>query len=392
MQGAKDRNRSWYQSELHTPNLFRVSAVSDKVLLLSILIVVLFGLLMVYSTTAVVAAEKMGDGYYYVKRQGVAALVGVFILWLSSNLNLAKIKSVSRYFLPVSVFLLILVFIPGLGMKGGGALRWVGLGPVRFQPVEMVKVLMIFFLCGYLARNSENLHEFKRGLLVPLLSLAVVWILLLAQPDFGSSAVLGIIAISLIFACGGSLKYILGGAGLMALAGAVLVIASPYRMKRIFAFLDPFKDSSGQGYQLIQSLVAIGNGGVTGLGIGESQQKLFFLPAAHNDFIFAVIGEELGFIGCVVLLLLFGVILWRGILITRKLSGDTFYFSVGLGLTMLLTLPAFLNMGVALGLLPTKGLALPLVSYGGSSLISSLFVAGLLLSLGRVAERSHKEV
>lgn len=392
MQGAKDRNRSWHQSELHTPNLFRISAVSDKVLLLSILIVVLFGLLMVYSTTAVVAAEKLGDGYYYVKRQAVAALVGIFILWLSSNLNLAKLKGVTRYFLPISVILLILVFVPGLGMKGGGALRWVGLGPIRFQPVELVKVLMIFFVSGYLARNSENLHEFKRGLLIPLFSLASVWVLLLAQPDFGSSAVLGIIAIALIFACGGSLKYILGGAGLMALAGAILVVASPYRMKRIFAFLDPFKDSSGQGYQLIQSLVAIGNGGITGLGIGESQQKLFFLPAAHNDFIFAVIGEELGFIGCVVLLILFGVILWRGIMITRKLAGDTFYFSVGLGLTMLLTLPALLNMGVALGLLPTKGLALPLVSYGGSSLISSLFVAGLLLSLGRVAERINKEI
>jgi cell division protein FtsW len=385
MEGIIERERGWSAPQP------RAALLSDRTLLFTILAIVSFGLLMVYSTTAVVAEEKLGDGYYYVKRQGMAALVGLLLLWIGAHLNINKLKSISHYFLPISMFLLLLVFIPGLGMKGGGALRWVGIGPIRFQPVEIVKVLMIFFLSAYLARNSNYLGEFKRGLLVPLASFGAVWILLLAQPDFGSSAVLGIIAIALIFSCGGSLKYIMSGVVGLMLAGGALILVSPYRMKRIFAFLDPFKDSSGQGYQLIQSLIAIGNGGVTGLGIGESQQKLFFLPAAHNDFIFAVIGEELGFVGCLILLALFCVILWRGLVITKRLSGHTFYFAASLGLTMLLVLPAFLNMGVALGLLPTKGLALPLVSYGGSSLMSSLFVCGLLLSLARFAEKRGNE-
>ncbi len=375
-------NRSAYRGPR-----FRFAILSDTYFLITVMTIVLFGLLMVYSTTTVVAEEKLGDGLYYVKRQGMAALVGLGLLWLGANLNFSKIKSISKYFLPLSAFLLLLVFIPGLGMKGGGALRWVGLGPIRFQPVEMVKIFMVFFLSGYIARNSDRLAELKRGLIVPLASFGVVWLLLLAQPDFGSSAVLGIIAISLIFSCGGSIKYIGAGALCLLTAAAALIVVSPYRMKRIFAFLDPFKDASGQGYQLIQSLIAIGNGGATGVGIGESQQKLFFLPAAHNDFIFAVIGEELGFVGCLVLLSLFCMLMWRGLLIARRLAGNTFYFSSALGLTMLLTLPAFLNMGVALGLLPTKGLALPLVSYGGSSLMASLFVVGLLLSLARTAER-----
>jgi cell division protein FtsW len=369
----------------------KLAVLSDTYFLATALIVVLFGLLMVYSTTTVVAEEKLGDGLYYVKRQGMAAVVGLALLWLGANLNFHKIKAISKYLLPVSAVLLLLVFVPGIGLKGGGALRWVGLGPIRFQPVELVKIFMVLFLSGYIARNSEHLAEFKRGLLVPLSSFALIWALLLAQPDFGSSAVLGIIAISLIFCCGGSIKLLGAGALGLGLLGASLIVVSPYRMKRIFAFLDPFKDSSGQGYQLIQSLIAIGNGGTTGVGIGESQQKLFFLPAAHNDFIFAVIGEELGFVGCVVLLALFCFLLYRGLLIAKRLASNTFYFAASLGLTMLLTLPAFLNMGVALGLLPTKGLALPLVSYGGSSLMASLFVVGLLLSLNRTAERLESQ-
>lgn len=345
---------------------------------------------MVYSTTAVVAEEKFGDAYYYVKRQGMAAFVGIMLMWAASFLNLSKVKQLTKYLLPISILLLALVFIPWIGLRGGGALRWVGLGPLRFQPVEIVKVLLVFYLAGYIATNETSLHEFKRGVLIPLCTMGLVWALLLAQPDFGSAAVLALLAVTVIFACGGSIKYLIGGGGILLIGAASLVIFSPYRLRRIFGFLDPFKDSSGQGYQLIQSLIAIGNGGLTGVGMGESQQKLFFLPAAHNDFIFAVIGEELGFLGCVILLSLFGVILWRGLKIALKFVDNSFYFAVALGLTMLLTVPAFLNMGVALGLLPTKGLALPLVSYGGSSLISSLFVVGLLLSLARMANRQGR--
>jgi len=365
----------------------RPAFLSDQILFVSVIILVAFGLLMIYSTTTVVAEEKIGDAYYYVKRQASAVFIGSTLLLITSYINLEKCRKYTHLLFPVSLLLLSLVFIPGLGLRAGGALRWIGMGPLRFQPVEIVKIFFVFFLAGYVAKNDQRLAQFKYGVLIPFISLGLLSALLLAQPDFGSAAVLSLLTVGIIFACGGSLRFIFGGGGLLLLGAAFLIVFSPYRLRRVFGFLDPFKDSSGQGYQLIQSLIAIGNGGVSGVGIGESQQKLFFLPAAHNDFIFAVIAEELGFIGSAALLALFLIILWRGLVISLRFIDDTFYFALGLGLTMLLTMPAFLNMAVALGLLPTKGLALPFISYGGSHLIVTLLASGLLLAIARTSLR-----
>jgi len=361
--------------------------LSDQILFFTTLIVVAFGLVMIYSTTAVVAEEKFGDALFFVKRQGLAAAIGIVFMIGAANLNLNKLKQYTHILFPISLFLLLLIFIPGFGLKGGGALRWIGFGPLRFQPVEIVKVLMIFFTAGYVSRYEKQMPTFKYGIAMPLVILSLIGFPLLLQPDFGSAVVISLLVMIVMFAAGSSLKFIALGSVFLGGLASVLVLISPYRLKRILAFLDPFSDSSGQGYQLIQSLIAIGNGGLSGVGIGESQQKLFFLPAAHNDFIFAVIGEELGFIGCATLLLLFLVILWRGIRTAVNFSNDSYYFGLSLGLTLLIVIPAILNMGVALGLLPTKGLVLPLVSYGGSSLIASLVAIGLLLAVCRVAGR-----
>lgn len=360
---------------------------SDRVLLITAIVLVCFSMLMIYSTTGVVSEERYGDAYYFVKRQGAAALIGFVALIICSYLNLNKVKAIAPYFLLTSLILLILVYIPGLGISGGGAQRWINLGVVRFQPVELVKILMIFFLAAFISKHEFKLDDISYAVVRPLVYLSLVAMLILMQPDFGSTAVLYTVALIMFLAAGVHVKYLLGGGALLTAAGTLLVVISPYRMKRILSFMDPYADSSGQGYQLIQSLIAIGNGGVGGVGLGASQQKLFFLPAAHTDFIFSVIAEELGFIGCLVLILFFLLILWRGIKIATQLSDDTFCYSLTLGLTLLIVLPALLNMGIALGLLPTKGLALPFVSYGGSSMIVSLMAIGLLLALSRTQQR-----
>ncbi len=378
------------QARLSPRRLKTFPFFSDQVMFFTSIIIVAFGLIMIYSTTAVVADEKFKDAFYFVKRQGASVIVGLIMLVAISYLNVQKLKKISHYLFPISILLLALVLIPGLGLKGGGAMRWIGMGPIRFQPAELVKVLMVFFIAGYVAKNDQKLLEFKYSIVMPLIYIALISIPLLLQPDFGSAAVISLTTIIMIFACGGSLLFIAGGATLIASVAGLLVMLSPYRLKRVLGFLDPYQDHSGQGYQLIQSLIAVGNGGLTGVGLGESQQKLFFLPAAHNDFIFAVVAEELGFIGCLALLSFFLIFLWRGVKLCRKFIDDTYFYAVGIGLTTLIVLPALLNVGVTLGLLPTKGLTLPLVSYGGSSVIVSLMSVGLLLALSRSHQRSNR--
>jgi cell division protein FtsW len=243
--------------------------------------------------------------------------------------------------------------------------------------------MFVIFLAGYFARNEGSIGDVINGVLKPFLLLGCIAVPLLMQPDFGSTAVMAVVTFGIAVSLGVKLRWIL--VGLIAAGGlaAILVAVSPYRMMRIVSFLSPTADSSGKGYQLIQSLIAVGTGELTGVGLGGSQQKLFFLPAAHTDFIFAVIAEELGFVGCLGVIVAFLVFLWRGLLLASRLADDTFACGLAVGLTLLIVAPAFLNMGVVLGLLPTKGMVLPLVGYGGSSLISSLFGVGLLLALSR---------
>lgn len=351
------------------------------------LLLVCLSLVMVYSTTAVVALEKYGDAYHFVKRQAFAAAIGVALMSLFSRLDVEALRRVSPFLLGAAIFLLLLTLVPGLGDSAGGAKRWINLGFVRFQPAEIVKLLFVIFIAGFVSRHESRIGSFRQGVAIPLAMVGLVAGLLLMQPDFGSAAIIAIVTLCMTTAAGARLRYLMMGGVAIALFGAIMVFVSPYRMGRVVSFLSPFSDASGKGYQLIQSLIAVGSGSMLGNGIGESQQKLFFLPAAHTDFIFAVIAEELGFIGCLVVMTLFMVFLWRGLKLAGRLADDTFSFALAVGLTMLIVVPAMLNVGVVLGLLPTKGMVLPLVGYGGSSLIACLTAVGLLLSLTRYYSR-----
>jgi len=355
----------------------------DAVILSVTLLLVGFGLLMLYSTTANVSYERFADSYFFVRRQGVAALIGIVAMLVCTIVKPNLLARISPYLLIACLFLLVLPLMPGISGHAGGASRWVNLFGVRFQPGEFVKLLFVIFLAGYLSRREGTLHTFRQGILIPGLLVGLVAAMLLLQPDFGSAALLVCITIAMIMSAGARLRYVIYGGISAAVVLVGLVLISPYRMRRVFSFLNPEQDPGGSGYQLIQSLIAVGSGQLSGVGLGASQQKLFFLPAAHTDFIFSVIAEELGFIGCLVLIAAFILFFWRGMQIARCWAEDTFIFSLVVGLTMLIVLPAFLNMGVSIGLLPTKGMVLPLVSYGGSSLVASLMTVGLLLSSAR---------
>jgi cell division protein FtsW len=366
--------------ELRAPSPF------DYILISTVLLLVGFGLVMVYSTTGIVSQEKMGDALYSAKRQTLSAVLGLGLMFVCMRIPMQLIRVVSPYLFAVSVFLLALPLLPGIADRAGGASRWVKFGPVRFQPAEFVKVCMVVFMAGFFARHESRVTSFFHGIIKPFTLVGMAAGLLLLQPDFGSSAVIITVVLAMALASGVRFSHMIFCTVCVAVVMGILVAISPYRMMRVISFLSPFADASGKGYQLIQSLIAVGTGQVWGVGLGGSQQKLFFLPAAHTDFIFAVISEELGFVGGLTIILAFLVILWRGLLLAKSVRGDTFLFALAVGLTMMIVAPALLNVGVVIGVLPTKGMVLPLVGYGGSSLMACLAVVGLLLGIRREAD------
>lgn len=346
-----------------------------------------FGLVMVYSTTGIVSQEKMGDAVFFAKRQTLSAILGLGLMLISTRFPLGLLRKASPYLFPLSILLLALPLIPGIADRAGGASRWVKLGPIRFQPAEFVKVCMVVFMAGFFARHESRVTSFFHGIIKPFGLVGMAAALLLMQPDFGSSAVIIVVVLSMALASGVRLAHMGLCTVAVVLVLGVLVAISPYRMMRIVSFLSPFADASGKGYQLIQSLIAVGTGQIWGVGLGGSQQKLFFLPAAHTDFIFAVISEELGLVGGLAVIVGFLVILWRGLLLAKSVRGDTFLFALAVGLTMMIVAPALLNIGVVIGVLPTKGMVLPLVGYGGSSLMACMAVVGLLIGIKREADQ-----
>ncbi|MCB0330575.1 MAG: putative lipid II flippase FtsW [Bdellovibrionales bacterium] len=362
---------------------YRPPFFSDIPLVVVTVLLMGFGLLMLYSTSGILAQEKFGDALYYLRRQTVAAVLGLVGIVVLSRFKLDWLRRVSPLLLLVCLGMLLFPLIPGVGVKAGGASRWVNLLGFRFQPGELVKLLFIIFMAGYFGRREAKLHQFSQGVVKPLFLVGLVGVLYLLQPDFGSTSLVLSVTFAMALCAGVRLQHIALSGVVCAIALVALVLTSPYRVRRLLSFLEPNADASGQGYQLIQSLIAVGTGQVSGVGLGASQQKLFFLPAAHTDFIFAVIAEELGFLGGLGLLILFGIFLWRGLRIALRHSEDTFAFSLGIGMTLLIVAPALLNLGVVLGLLPTKGLALPFISYGGTSTLVSMIAVGILLALAR---------
>lgn len=356
----------------------------DPVLSVLVLLLLAFGLLMVYSATGVAVGDRYGDPLVFVRKQSAAVLIGLLFFAGTYFTPISSIKKIAPYALALAIFCAVLPLIPGLGIKAGGAHRWAGFGPLRVQTGEFAKLFSIIFVAGYYARNETTLRNFVVGLLIPFAMLTPVFVGLLAQPDFGSCAVIALVTVAIGCGAGIRLRYLVFGMLALSVIAGLLIWLSPYRARRVVSFLSPMENASGSGYQLIQSLIAVGSGEISGVGLGASQQKLFFLPAAHTDFIFALICEELGFVGAIGLIAAFSLFFIRGFKIAGRLAGSTFEFCLALGITSLVIVPALLNVGVVIGLLPTKGLVLPLVGYGGSAVMMYMAALGMLFQLARL--------
>jgi cell division protein FtsW len=340
---------------------------------------------MVYSASAVLAQDKQGDSLYFLKRQLTAAGMGLVAMAVAMKVGWRKLARWAYPLLLIAIVLLVAVLIPGIGSTAGGARRWIRLPGFSLQPAEVAKFAWVVYLSYSLAKKREKVASFSVGFLPHLTLCGILVMLCMLQPDFGSSVLLVFMLFVLLFAAGAKLSYLVGMI-LMALPlGYVAIASSPYRMKRILAFLDPWAHRHDVGYQVAESLMSIGSGGVSGLGLGDGRQKLFFLPEAHTDFIFSILAEETGLVGVGLLVVLYAVVLWRGVRASLA-AGETFGTYLGLGITSIIAFQATVNMCVAMGLLPTKGLTLPFVSYGGSSLVVLMGSAGVLLSLSANAQ------
>lgn len=355
-------------------------------MLLIVVAMVIFGLIMVYSSSYIYSQERTGDGFAFIKKQVLFAVFGLAVMYGAFRLNYRIWMTWSYPILALGICALTLVFVPGLGVRSGGAERWISFGMVNIQPGEFAKFALVLFLAFQLDRKQAGLKAFRTGVGGTLLLSLPILGLLLAQPDFGTVVILTLVAFSLMFLAGVPGRHLTGIGGVVAVSGALLISASPYRLARLFSFLDPWQDPAGRGFQILQSFVGLHNGSFWGVGLGNGKSKLFYLPEAHNDFIFAVIGEELGFLGITAVVAIFSVFVYRGFRIgweCYKRYGDRFGFFLAVGLTLIIGIQSFVNMGVVMGLLPTKGLNLPFISYGGSSLLFNLFAVGVLLSVAR---------
>jgi cell division protein FtsW len=353
----------------------------DLPLLAATFLLLSIGLVMVYSSSSIMAEQQFGSQYHFLERQAGAMLVGLLALWAMSQVRTKSLEKAALPLMGISVLLLLLVLIPGVGVRVKGAMRWIDLFGFRFQPAEIAKLGMVIYAARVLSRHGDGVRDSLTAYLPIALVGALLVALLVCQPDLGAAATVVALVGIILFVAGTRLTYLAYGfVGTLPVLIA-LVAFSGYRRTRILSFLNPWGSASDSGYQIVQSFLAFGMGGWHGVGLGAGRQKLHFLPEAHTDFIFSVVGEELGLIGVVVIVALYGVLLWRGARIAIN-APDNFGALVALGITSLFGLQAIINMGVVMGMLPTKGLTLPLISYGGSSMVMSLTGIGILLAIG----------
>lgn len=356
------------------------SALYDKWLLLIVLSLVFLGLVMVASASVVVSEKQFHQPFYYLFRQMVYFTIGLLLASWLIRIRLETWQKAAPFVLFFSLFLLFLVLIPGIGRHLNGSARWIGFGPIGLQVSELYKFSLILFLADYLSRRQDEVQNSIIGFLKPMGIIGIASLLLLKEPDFGATAVTVTTALGMMFLAGVPYKRFTWLFGAVLGVLAIIAISSPYRMERLTVFLNPWASQYDGGYQLTQALIAFGRGGWTGVGLGNSIQKLFYLPEAHTDFVFAVFAEEMGFIGVIFLVSLFCLFVWRALEIGRKAEKQNALFSAYLayGLSLWIGMQAMINMGVNSGLLPTKGLTLPLVSYGGSSLIIMVMALAFL--------------
>lgn len=359
----------------------KVVGPADAVLYGTVIALIAFGVVMVYSASAVFASQRYDDGTFFLVRQGVFALVALPMMVALARIDYHRYRPLTYPILGV-VMVLMLVVAFGFGHRAGGADRWIAIGPIHIQPAEMAKIAMIFYLAYSLSKKREKVKSFSVGFLPHVVVAAVFMVLCLKQPDLGSAVMIGLLTFVLLFTAGAKLGYILG-ACMAALPVIYFAIkTSPWRMSRIEGWLAPFEHRQDSGYQVAESLISFGSGGLSGVGLGDSRQKLWFLPEAHTDFISAIVTEELGLVGLSLLMIAFLIVFARGMRAAWRAT-DEYGMYLAVGITLFFGIQAFANLAVAMGMLPTKGLVLPFISYGGSSLLVNSAAIGVLLNISR---------
>jgi cell division protein FtsW len=355
----------------------------DPWLLLGVAALVGLGAIMVFNVSYF-HGQEMGDTMHFFRKHVTSIVLGVIAAAITSRIPSERLKQIAYPLLVVAILMLVAVLVPGIGARRSGAQRWFPLGPLSFQPTEVAKFAIVLYLAASIVRKGERMREFGFGIVPHLVVVGFMAGLSLLEPDFGTAALVTALLFAMLFVGGARLVQLgLLCSGVLPLL-AWVVVMEPYRLARVLTFLDYTKDPQGMGFQLLQSLISFGSGGVSGVGLGQSEQKMFFLPAAHTDFIFSVIGEEFGLVGACVVVALFVVVGARGLRIAAR-HPDPFASLLAFGTTVLIVLQGALNIGVVLGCLPTKGLALPFISYGGSAMMIVLAEVGVLLALAREA-------
>lgn len=354
-------------------------------LLTIVSILVSIGIVMIYSASAIYAYNSVGDSAYFLKRHLLYLAIGIIMMLAAMALDLERLRKLSKPIVLASLVLLVLVLIPHIGRETAGARRWFKVGPINFQPSELAKIAIMVYMADFIARKQDLMKSFVHGYLPSMMVLGLTVGLVLLEPDLGTAATIMIVAFILFYVSGVRLSYI--GASILASLPVlyVLLFRVAFRRKRMMIFLNPWSDRRGTGFQIIQSFVALGSGGIFGVGLGQSRQKLFYLPASHTDFIFSIIGEELGLIGTASVVVLFGLFVWQGMKVVFK-APAMFERMLALAIVSLIAIEAIINIGVTAGALPTKGLPLPFISYGGSGLVFHLMAIGLLLNIAKSAE------
>jgi len=352
----------------------------DYALLIPTLLLLGLGLVAIYSSSSFLAAHKLGDSYYFLKKQGIFCLLGLCLMIFAKNIPSTLYRMLVYPFLVISFVFLVLLFVPGLGIKVGGASRWLRFGAFAFQPSELAKLSLALYIAYSIAKKGVKMNIFSKGFLPHLFVAGAFMILILLQPDLGTSVIIGCWILILLFVGGVNFFQLISALLLFVPVLFWLIWQADYRLKRWWAFLNPWEDPRGLGFQIIHSFLAFGSGGIFGVGLGNSKQKLLYLPEPHTDFIVAILAEELGLVGLAFIIILFCILIMRGIKIALD-ARDLYSSYLAMGISSLIGLQVLVNMGVVMGLLPTKGLTLPLISYGGSSLLVTLLGIGILLSI-----------
>jgi len=353
----------------------------EKSILFPVLILAGIGIVMVYSASSAISMEEHNNLFYYMKRQGIFLFISLGVMFTAASFPYKLYKSLAYIILFAAIALLIAVLVPAMNVKAGGACRWLRLGGITFQPAEFAKLALILFMAYSLSKKQEMIRQFSVGFLPHAVVMGLFALLIINQPDFGTIVVMGMICWGMMFVAGVRLLHLLSPLPLVIPILYFLVFKVEYRLLRIMTFLNPWEDPYNTGYQITNSLKAFGSGGLTGKGIGLGMQKMHYLPEPHTDFIFSIIGEELGLIGVMAVLSLYGIILMAGTRIARQ-ADTAFGAMAAAGITLYIGVQVIINTGVALGVLPTKGLTLPFISYGGTSLIINMAAMGILMNIG----------